>query len=554
MNVSEYLDGVALSVLGLLPAQTPTEHEKMVFVNDFDEIVKQRITEYDTWYSGDSDELLNLYNYNARIEFKTEFYYWANKRSYFWSRASQEKDIKRSHSGFAKNMIDTIVYICGTPTAKVDYGPQEGAVLTLGPYGAPAQEALDGIIKANDFMSLYRREQMPMTLVEGWGAYKITWDVNVYGKDPVITYYRAQNVRVHKRMGRVLGMTFLDWYKDAKGNRYLVAETRVYSPLKKGTFVVECFQEVGSGELMRISSEEGLDFLPKLPQTMTNMPCLFAEPCSFYEDTLHGLAGKSVLEGKIDLLDDLDQAISQASNTVRRSTPIQTFDLDYAERDRNGVPKLPNIFEGRFVGIQGRKNALGESDGVAKPVEVIQPNLNTQMYDEHVNSVQRLIVAGILSPATLGLDVAKKDNADAQREKEKVTVFTRNHLLKEESRILSSLLRQALIAKEYLATGRITKDDWDVAVSFDEFSDASYESKIQVMSTVLANDGVSPKLYVEKVYGDTLSDKQKAEEIAWLEEKHKQQSAPQEGDMPFGDEDMGGMGEMPEEPQKEEAE
>lgn len=379
-----------------------------------------------------------------------------------------------------------------------------------------------------------------MTLVEGWGAYKITWNVDLYGNEPVVTYYRANNVRFYKRSGRVFGLTFLDWYKDAKGRRYLVAETRVFSHKSKGTFYIDCFEDLGNGQLGEVSSEEGLAVLPKGGKTFVNMPCLFAEPCAFYEDPLHELPGKSVLEGKIDLLDDLDQAISQASNTVRRSTPIQVFDMDYAQRDEHGVPKLPNIFEGRFVAVQGKKNALGDSAAGSKPVEVIQPQLNTQMYDEHINSIERLIVAGNLSPATLGLDVAKRDNGDAQREKEKVTVFTKNHLEREESRILSSLFRQVLMAKEYLATGVVTKDDWNIEVKFSDFADESYENKIQTMSAVLANDGISPKLYVDKVYGNSLSEETKEEEIAWLEEKHKQQQAPEQN--PFEEDGVGVMG------------
>lgn len=541
MNVSQYLEEKAFAVLGLLPALTPTELQKMTFVNDFEEIVKQNITEYNTWYAGDSDALLDFYNYNARIEYRTEYYHYKNKRDYFWSRATLESGIKRTHSGFIKNAIDTIVYICGIPVADVDYGKEEGTVLTIGGT-VPAKEALQKIIKENDFWGLYQKVQMPMTMVEGWGAYKIHWNVDVYGTEPVITYYRAENVRIYKRFGRVLGITFLDWYKDKKGNRYLAAETRVFSYKGKGTFYVDCFQEMSGGQLMPISSEEGKKFLPKSGVVYTNMPCLFAEPCVFYEDNLHGLAGKSLLEGKIDLLDDLDQAISQASNTVRRSTPVQVFDIDYAERDKKGFPKLPNLFECRFINVQGKKNALGEAAGLSKPVEVIQPDLNTQMYDDHINSLERLIIAGILAPATLGLDVAKKDNGDAQREKEKVTVFTRDHMCREESKILKSLFRQALISKEYLATGKVTKVDWDISVNFDDFADASYENKIQTLSAVLANDGISPKMYVEKVYGDTLSAEDKNKEIEWLESKHKQQQAPQEN--PFGDEDMSGF--MPE--------
>lgn len=533
MNISDYLESKAFAVLGLLPALSPTEQEKMAFVNDFEEITKNNVVLYDTWAEGDSDELLRVYNYNAMIEYKTEPWYYKNARSYFWSTSSKEKGIKRSHSGFAKNVRDTLVAVCGTPLQHAGEGDLAGR---------PVEERLDELVKANDFMSLYRKTQLPCTLVEGWGAYKIHWNVDLYGAEPVITYYRALDVRIYKRNNRVMGMTFLDWYRGPKGNRYLVAETRVYSPTKGGTFYVDCFEDRGAGTLAELSSSEGLGFLPPSGVVYSDMPCLFAAPCSIYEDTVHGLAGKSVFAGKLDLLDDLDQALSQASNAIRRSTPVQVFDLEYAERDRNGFPKLPSLFECRFVAVQGTKNALGESNSHGKPIETIQPQLNTQMYDEHIQSIERLILNGILSPATMGMDVAVKDNADAQREKEKVTIFTRNHVCAEESKILSSVLNQALIAKEYLLTGRITKLDWGVTVEYPSFADASYESKLQTMSAVLANGGVSPEMFVEKVYGDDISEERKQEEIKWLRERNKTPAPEAEGDMPEDMEAMMGLG------------
>lgn len=534
MNISDYLESKAFAVLGLLPALSPTEQEKMAFVNDFEDIVKNDIVEYCAWADGNSDELLRIYSYNAWIQYHTEPWYDRNRRSYFWSTSSKENGIKRSHSGFAKNMLDTIVAVCGTPTVRLSRDAVLGREGSL-----TAKAALDGIAEANGLMSLYRKVQLPCTLKEGWGAYKIHWNVGLYGPEPVITYYRALNVRIHRRNNRVMGITFLDWYRGPDGQRYLVAETRVYSPTSKGTFYVDVFRDMGAGTLAEIPEGADVPFVQKRGVVYRNMPCLFAEPCSLYEDTAHDLAGKSILAGKIDLLDDLDQAISQASNAIRRSTPVQVFDMEYAERDSHGIPKLPSLFECRFVAVQGTKNALGESNSHGKPVETIQPNLNMQMYDEHIQSIERLILNGILSPATMGMDVALKDNADAQREKEKVTIFTRNHICEEEGRILSSVLNQALVAKEYLATGTITRLDWGVCVEYPAFADASYESKLQTMATVLANGGVSPTTFVEKVYGDSMPEERRQAEIDWLTKKNGPTAPEAEGDMPDGMEAMG---------------
>ena len=552
MNLSQYLEARALSVLGLLPAADPTSEEKMVFVNDFEEIVKQRIETYVTWYSGDSDELLRVYNFNQRVEYRTEYYYYLNDRSYFWAVSAMEKEFKRTHSGFGKAVVDVIVDICGTPLSEVPDLP-DGNRVAFGPVLPEADgktlyatDVLEGILEVNDFWNLYQNVQMPMTLVEGWGAYKIHWNRNAYGPEPVISYYRANNCRVYRRGNRCLGITFLDWMEDGKGNRYLIAETRVWKKYgEEAWFITECFRSFGNADSLievRKGDESGL---PVEPQTLKGMPMLFAEPCSFYADHLHGYEGQSVLAGKIDILDDLDEALSIASNTLRRATPIETFDIDFCDRDMHtGEPKLPKTFERRYVAVHGKKNASGDSEG-SKPVEVTQPQVNTQMFDDHIQQLQRMIVNGLLSPATIGLDIGMKDTNDTIRQKDKTTVHTRNHILAIERRILKSLFSQALCAKEYLAYGRCSKLEWEVEVAFDEFSDTAYENKIQTMSAVLANDGVSPKMYVEKVYGNSLTKEAKAEEANWIEEHHKS-PAPEQGEDPFGGMDMGMEGDAPE--------
>ena len=522
MNISKYLEGIALQTLGLVNAQSPAGEQPMVFVNDLEDVVMHKIDEYRDWYGADSDALLNRYRTNALIEYHTEPYYDANKRSYFWSRSSMESDYKRTHCSFARDMVDTIVSICGEPIVKVGKDVGNGNQVETGDldYGT----VLDDILKKNGFWSTYRKEQMPLTLALGWGGFKINWNPSVYGNVPIILYYPAQNVRVYKRGGFILGMTFLDWYDDGMGNRYLVAETRTQTALGKGSSRMDCFKSVSgnSGMDYQVCS---LDEVPQLRGSGTEweeLPCMFAVPCSFYSDPIYGYPGRSVYEGKIDMLDDLDQAYSVMSNTIRRSTPVEVFDMDYVERDKNTkMPKMPTLFERRYVGVKGKKAADGSDKG-NNPVVVTQPSLNIDMYNQHIDELKRAICGGHLSPATLGLDVAKKDNADAQREKEKLTIFTKNHLNKEESRILEELFEQVLIAYQYLNFGVVKTKEFGVSVEWDEFSNISFETRIGTMASVIANDAISPKTFVDRVYGKSMSDDDRQKEVEWLTEKHKE--------------------------------
>ena len=537
MNFNDYMDWKAMSVLGLLPAENPEFKEKELLVNDIENVHHQRMVEYVTWYAGGSDAIYNLYNVNSMVEYPTEPFYWKNRRSYYWCKSATDDEIKRTHCGFVRDMIDTTVLVCGDASYSVGDAQNRQFIA-----GMDAETVLDKVLEANSFQSLCRRRQMPMTLVEGWGAFKITWNVELYGDDPVIHYYRAENVRVYRRAGRLLGMTFLDWYNGGLGKKYLVAETRLR---KNGrcSVTTECFR-VDGDNLAFVDAEEAKGIIGS-GSNWSDMPCLFAEPCSFYDDPLHNYEGRSVLEGKLDLLDDLDQAFSQASNTVRRSGPIETLDIEYCERDpKTHEPKLPKTFERKYVVIQGQRNSLGESEG-GKPIDVTQPQLNTQMYDDHILTLERTVINGHLSPSTMGLDIDRKDHSKDDTVRDiSVTLFTRNHINKEEGRILTSLARQVLVAKEYLATGVVTKmpEDWMVKVTFDEFSDKSYEAKVESLSAVLVNDGISPEMYVDKVYGKTIAGDARQREIQWITENHK--NPVQDAGMMGGAMDVDGMSDV----------
>ena len=504
MTISEYINHVTLELCGILPAMPPVEADKMIFVNDLEDIVQQKLVEAKTWYSGDADALANLYRVDAMIEFKTEPFYWKTKRNYFWSVAVTENDNKISHSGFAKDMVDTIVSICGTPLVGCE-DPED-------------EKRLHEIIDENKFWSTYRKQQMPMTLVCGWGAYKIDWKQSLYGNLPVVSFYDGIRVRFHKNGPFVIGVTFFDWYTDGTYNRYLLAETRARTG-KNGSYSVtyRAFKEAG-GNLTPVEAIPNL----AMPKNWKNMPCMFAVPCSFYADNLHDYEGRSVFEGKIDLLDDLDQALSQQSNTVRRITPIEVFDLDYCERDpRTKMPKLPKSFERKYVGVRGKVNSNGDKAN-SLPVLVTQPELNADAFTQTIENLERMIISGHLSPASMGIDVDKRNSGDSLYERNKETVFTRNHLTTEESAVLKDLFNQMLIGDEFLRTKKVTKKDYGVTVEFDEFSDVAFESKLDKLSGAYVNGAMSPERYVDKLYGKSLSDEDRTAEIEFLQKKKEE--------------------------------
>ena len=519
MTIKEW---IRKKVLGLLKVSQydslPQEEERLTFINDKDAITRSRVREYNIWYKGDSDELLNYYTKQNTIDYNYEPWYSRNKRSYFWAISSTEGDIKRTHSGQMRNIIDTLTAIVGVPEVKAGHPEmsQSNAV----------NENLEEILEENDFWELFAQEQVPMTMVEGWGCYKIAWDKDL-SDNPIVMYYKAENVEFIYKMKRIAGIIFKDYYTDGK-KQYLITETRYTSHgnlrVEKEIFLIE-----GSAEEDSPLKKVKFSDIPAFGNVddkleITNYKGLLAVPCVILKDSSGDMHGRSFFAGKIDLLDDLDQALSQSSNTVRRSTPVEYLNTDFLERDKKtGMPKQPKVYDRKYINVKGAKTVDGTAN-TSEPVTVTQPNLDFSKYSTEAVQILLQIMNGIISPATLGVDIAKKDNAEAQREKEKVTIFTRNMVTGREQKILKKLFNELLCAKQLMNEGVITVKDYNISITFPEFADDSYENKITVLGEQLSKGNISYEMYLSKLYGGKLSDAEYNRELKFLKENHQQEN------------------------------
>lgn len=501
MQLKDFLKKKIFDILGLAKFDGKVEEDRLFMVNNSEEISRAKIREYDVWYSGDGDELLNFYTKNVNVDYGYEPVYMRNKRGYFWSVSATESDIKRTHSGQPRNVVDTLVSIVGEPED----------------FDSNSKELLDDILEENNFWDMYSDIQMPMTFVEGWGAYKIGWNLKKSDK-PILKYYKANDVTFVEENNRIVGMIFYDYFIDKTGQKYLVAETRYL--VNRALIVTK--------NVFKYTGETSIIPTDKLPEGMKvdlsvikiDYNKLLAVPCVFYKDTMaNGMCGRSIFTGKIDLFDDLDQCLSQSSNTVRRSTAIEYFNTDFLERDRKtGLPVMPRCFDRKYTGYTGGKNSDGGSNGI-QPVQVTQPQLQFNEYSTEATNILIQIINGVMSPATLGIDIAKKDNADAQREKEKITIFTRNTVIKKETRILKELFNQLLVAYELMhnETKTITETDYHISIKYSEFADMSYENKLRTLGDAYIKGMLSTDMYISKLYGDSITEEEKQAEKEYLE-------------------------------------
>jgi hypothetical protein len=500
------------------------DDDRTTFINDNEKLGRMKLKEYDVWYDGDGDELLNFYTRENYIGFNYEPFYMRNKKNYFWAISSTEAQIKRTHSGQPRNIVDTLVNIMPFPLISAGEDTKK----------------LQAVVRESGLEQVYKDEQLPLTLVEGWGCWKINWDKDV-SDYPSVEYVSAENVDFIYKGGKIIGIVFKNYYTSEK-KRYLLLETRSieWKPNKAAAAA-----EGSEGERVLVITNELYELPMNMAATDDDTPLkkvdlktvpaldsveerieigpfdkLFAEPCVLLGNTSRQWGyGRSIFTGKIDLFDDLDQALSQSSNAVRLSTPIEYIDEEYLDRDKNGLPKKPQAYDRKYVMMKGQKNGDGLSTG--QPVQVTQPSVEFSRYSDHAEQILLQILNGILSPATLGIDIAKKDNAAAQREKEKVTIFTRNALINGEERILRSLMEQMLMAKEFMDTGAVSVHTYDISVKFNEFADDSFENKLEALGKAYDMEEISTDMYLNKLYGDTLSEGERAAEKEFLESARK---------------------------------
>lgn len=531
MNLWEKIRAIGRKQTKKLNQNPDITNEKFLFVNNLNRISDLKIMEYNIWYEGDGDVMLNFYKGNMAVRYNYEPFFDENKRSYFWAVSATETDFKRTHSGLPRDIVDTLTNVVGPAHLSTN--------------NIAINDTLQAILKDNNFDNMLKQVIIPMTLVEGWGCLKIDWDLNA-SDYPIIQHYRARDVEfIYKYKTRLVGVIYKDYYY-VKGNTYVLLEHR---ELVNGSLVITKdmyqYQVGGNEDITLLSPKARTELFPNInfdTITVHNFNKLLSVPLIFFEDSSYIGYGRSIYTGKIDLFDDYDQALSIASIATRRATPKVYIDSEYLERDKDGFPVAPKEFDTKYVMYKGGKRGDG-SNASQEPVKTEQPKLDYEQFQLEAESIAMHILTGIMSPATLGMDVSKKDNADAQREKEKVTIFTREAIMQHLGKELESLCEQCLDINTYLVAVQnytinkgvdpetnepleqpaISLHDFKVSCTFDSFADPSFENKLTVLGNALSVDALSPEMFVEKLYGDTLTQEQKQKEIDYITEKKNPQ-------------------------------
>lgn len=515
MTLAQWFKQKMLRFLGIEHLSNDPNDGRQTFINNDDEILKTEQLENKVWYVGNSSELLNFYTGKTVFGFWQNILYNRNELNYYWSLSSEEAHIKRVHCGIPRAIIDSMVNAIGYPAIEISRG---AAISTDAIEKADKMsEKLQKILDYNKFKNIYNQQQMPLTLTIGDGCYKIIIDKD-FCEYPIIQFYEGQDIEFIEEYGLIVGVMFKDYYK-YNDKDYVKIETRRVAKVDgvPCSYIEHDLFKLGKNNQL---SKVELGEVPELANLETlvikGLDKPLCVPCRFFYNPIYKNRGRSVFEGKKDLFDLLDEIWSQLSATNRVSTPVEYYNTDILEKNKQGVPILPNRYDRQYV----QKSGVPDGDGLTggKDIETTQPQLNYEQYISAFKSTLDAILTGFMSPATLGIDVAKKDNADAQREKEKITLMTRDNVIESEVDILRQLCQLLLISKEFIDSGEITLQEYDVSVKYKTFANPSFEHRLQYLTSALTSGSISVEKFVDLLWTDEITKDEKEDEIEYIKE------------------------------------
>ena len=426
------------------------------------------------WYRGESYELSQLYK---QLD--------DNQYGFWGSVPTAGIEIRKIHTGLPKIMVNLLSSVVADDMQDVQFTSEADNTLWR------------DIAEENTFDTLVK-SAINKTLYTGDGAFKISIDTDI-SQLPIIEFFEADRIKLKRKRGRVVEIIFKTAYsKDT--NTYIL-----YEHYGKGYIRYELKNSFDKEvELDTLEQTAGLNNIE------WDGDFMLAEYVSFYSSDKFEGRGQSVFDAKRDNFDALDETWSQWVDALRAGRTKTYIPENLIPRNPNtGELLKPNAFDNRFLKLAPSMSE--NNDGkVSTESAIIQHDSYLATYITALD----LCLQGLISPSTLGIDTKKLDNAEAQREKEKATLYTRQTIVTELQRVLPALIQSVFYA--YQTLNKLPLNDVECDVTFGEYANPSFESQVETVGKAKAQGIMSIEASIDELYGDSRDDEWKKEEVERL--------------------------------------
>ena len=232
-----------------------------------------------------------------------------------------------------------------------------------------------------------------------------------------------------------------------------------------------------------------------------------AIPMMFYKSAKFKGRGRSIFDRKTDCFDAFDETISQWQDALRLGRVKTYIPETMIPRDpMTGTIIPPNPFDNQYIATKGNM-----AEDSKDKITVDAPPIDYDgLLTTYINTLD-MCLQGIISPSTLGIDVKKLDNAEAQREKEKATLYTRNKVIDALNNVIPELVKNVL--NVYAALYEMGMENIEADITFGEYANPSFEAQVETLGKAASSNLMSTETQVDELWGDTKDDEWKKAEV-----------------------------------------
>ncbi len=434
------------------------------------------------WYRGEAYELEQFFK-NISSD--------PVNKARFWSAVPSENlSIRKIHSGLPAMIVDRLSDIIVADIDSVELEKEED------------NNTWEEIRKDNKFDEMIG-DIISKVLVSGDGAFKISIDSEV-SQYPILEFFDGSMVEYETNRGRLKEIKFITYYNKSNNKRYKLVE--IYG---KGYVKYKLYDE-RDNEVPLSAIEE----TSNLVDVTFNGDFIMALPLMFFKSVKFEGRGKSLLDNKSDAFDALDEVISQWIDAIRDGRVQKYIPEDLIPRNPNtGELLKPNSFDNKFIAV-----GTSLAENANNQIDMKQADINYLAYVESYANTIDMCLQGIISPSTLGIDLKKTDNAEAQREKEKTTLYTRNKIVDTLTEVIPHLVEIILKTNDVL--NKKTPGEYEVSITFGEYASPSFDTVVEIVGKAKSYGIMSIEKAIDELYGDTMTDEEKALEIQRVKEQN----------------------------------